>query len=116
MIDLVNTILQSDYSSLKVLTEGTVTVNVPAAPGYGTAYGEAQIVHGGTSDNLLFQVGSSSGYVSGTIIPWESNDGRILQYARIDSTKLYIIVRTSDAGGGGFPATSLTMSYRVLIP
>lgn len=116
MIDLVNTMLHSNYSSLKVLTEGTTTLNVPAAAAFGTAYGTATIPHGGNSDNLLFQVASSSGYVSGTILPWESNDARLLQYARLDSTNLYIVVRTKDSGGGGFPAFSVTLSYRVLIP
>lgn len=108
--------LSSSASSLKVLKQGSGTFTIPLLPGAGEKQATATIPHGYTSDNILFQVATTGGSTDGVILPWESNDGRVILYAQIDSTNLYIIGNDNDSGGTGQPARTITYYYRILIP
>jgi hypothetical protein len=110
------TILNSTKSSLKLLKKGNGSYTMDGKVGAGKNYALATIPHGYGSSKLLFQVSSSSGYVAGTILPWESNDGRFLQYAKIDANNLYILGRFEDSGGAGWSAFNVDFSYRIYIP
>lgn len=116
MVDFSQTIMNGEQSSLKVLKEGSGSLAVTGLGGAGVAYSLATIPHDFASNNLLFQVATTSGYVGGTILPWSSNDGRLQQWASIDANNLYIDVRVEDSGGFGFPGFTLNYSYRILIP
>lgn len=116
MIDLANSVFASNESSLKLYMEGSGTLSVTGIGGVGNALSTATIAHGYGSDVLLWQVASSSGYATGTIMPWMSNDGRLKLFARLDSTNLYILARVEDSSGSGFPGFTLDYSYRILIP
>lgn len=117
MIDTNKTIISSDKSSTKLLKEGTGTFIVPSGGAYAKQYGMATIPHGYGSDKLFFQIGSgSAGYVTGTILPWFSNDGRLLLYGRLNKNNLYIIARMQDSGGSGFAAFNVDYTYRIYIP
>lgn len=116
-VDQTNTQLMSDNSSLKILKEDSGTISVPNLPGAGDTFGAVTIPHEYGSDELLVQVWSSVGYSSGgTVLPFNSNDNRIIAYTKLDSVNLYIYIIHSDAGGFGFPASSHNYSYRILIP
>lgn len=116
MIDYTKIELSSAASSNKVLLDGFGTFNVPALVGAGNTFGSATVPHGINSDNLLFQVSTTGAGTDGVILPWASNDGRKLQYARLDSTNLYIFCISSDASGLGASAFTVTYYYRILIP
>ncbi len=118
-----------DYTKIQLISsartngkkkQGSGTFNVAALPGAGETFTTATIAHGHTSDNVLFQVGVKSTTVGAlidpTILPWASGDNRVIIYADVDSTNLYITCISSDSGGGGAPARTITYSYRVLIP
>lgn len=108
--------LSSNASSLKVLLQGSGSFAVPALAAAGNVVGSATIPHGFSSDNLLFQVATNGASTSGTILPWESNDGRNLQYARLDAINLYIYCISNDGSGLGAPGFTITYFYRILIP
>jgi hypothetical protein len=108
--------LISSASSNKVFAEGTGSFTISALGGAGETTTTATIPHGFSSDNLLFQVSTNGGPQSGTILPWQSNDGRVTLYAYIDSTNLYVTGISSDSGGLGAPAYPITYYYRVLVP
>jgi len=115
-IDFTKIALTSGASSLKVWKQGTGSFVVPGLSGEGETYGSATIAHGYPSDNLLFQVATSGAESNGTIIPWESNDGRQIQYATIDGTNLTIYCISSNSGSGSVASFTITYSYRILIP
>lgn len=118
-IDYTKIQLSSDASSNKVLLEGTGSFNVAALGGAGETFGIATIPHGYGSDNLLHQTAATTntaGTGSQPTLPWRSNDGRVTQYAYVDSTNLYIVCISSDSSGAGSPARTVTYFYRVLIP
>lgn len=115
-LDSTNIQFSSANSSLKVLKEGSGSFAVGALGGAGETLGSVLIPHGYTSDNLLFQVTTNGGYLSGVILPWESNDGRMIQYAQLDSTNLAIACISSDSSGLGAPAFTVSYFYRLLIP
>ena len=112
--------LTSSASSLKILKEGAGTFVIPNLPGAGDTFGVATIAHGYTSDNLLTQASvysnSSGAVINPVVLPWSSNDGRVILYTRHDSTNLYIYGIHSDSGGSGFPSAVVSYSYRILIP
>lgn len=108
--------LLSDASSNKVLLEGSGTLTVAALSGSGQTHTTATISHGFSSDNLLFQVSTNGGPTNGVMLPWESNDSRIIQYASVDSTNLYITVISYDGSGYGAQAFTITYFYRILVP
>jgi len=114
--DFTKIALTSGASSLKVWKQGTGSFVVPGLPGQGDTYGSATIAHGYGSDDLLFQVAMNGGENNGTIIPWESNDGRQIQYANIDGTNLNIYCISSNSGTGPVASITITYFYRILIP
>lgn len=120
MIDYTKIQLTSEASSNKVLIEGSSSFAVPPLPGAGEVFAFATIPHPFGSDNLLFQVAISSttpgALIAETVIPWSSNDNRLISYLRLDSSNLYIFVISSDSGGLGAPAFTVNYSYRVLVP
>lgn len=111
--------LSSDFSSNKIFKEGSGSFSVASLPGSGETYGSATIAHSFGSDNLIFQVGCSTdaaGTGAKTVLPWASPDGRVIMYARIDSSNLYIYCISSDSSGFGASARTVSYSYRVLVP
>ena len=104
--------LTSTASSLKVWKESTTSVTVASLGGAGETHSSVSIPHGYTSDLLLFQVADTT---NGVILPWENNDGRVIEYARLDGTNLYIFVN-HNSSGGAFPGSTINFSYRLLIP
>lgn len=115
-VDFTKLRLSSTASSNKVLLSGTGSFSVAALAGAGETFSSATIPHGYSSDNLLFQVTTVGGGTDGVILPWQSNDGRVTQYARLDSTNLYIFCISSDASGLGSAGFTITYYYRILIP
>ena len=118
-LNLLNIQLSSDNSSNKVFKQGVGTFTVPNLPGAGDTYGIATIPHGYTSDNLMFQVSATTDLAGATgwaTLPWESNDGRLIMYAYLDSTNLYIVSLHVDSSGSGYPSQVVNYQYRVLIP
>lgn len=111
-----NQAFSGNNSSLKVLASGSGTFSIPSFAGSGERTGTAVIPHGYGSDQLLFQVSTDGGFADGAMIPWESNDGRLIQYAYIDSTNLTIVGIDFDASGSGQPQRDITYYYRILIP
>lgn len=116
MIDYTELQLSSNNSSNKILKEGTGSFVVPALPGAGETFNFATISHGFGSDNLLYQVSTSSNVVTQAMLPWAPNDNRQIQYASIDSNNLYIYFISTDTGGLGEPAITVNYSYRILVP
>lgn len=108
--------LSSSASSNKMLKEGSGTISVGALAGAGETQSTATIPHGFGSDILIPQVTTTGGGTDGVIIPWESNDSRVTQYLRLDSTSLYITVISEDVSGLGSPAFVVTYYYKLLIP
>jgi hypothetical protein len=106
----------SSASSNKVLLEGSGTLSVNSLGTSGETHTTATIAHNFGSDNLLFQVSTNGGPTDGVMLPWESSDSRIIQYASIDDTNLYITVNSNDSSGYGAGAFTITYYYRVLIP
>ena len=121
MSDFTKAKLASSASSNKLYKEGSGTFAVSALGGAGETFGFISIPHeytkdGSPSDELLYQVSTNGGPVDGTILPWSSNDGRITQYAYVDSTNLTIVCISSDSSGSGAPARTISYYYRLLIP
>lgn len=119
MNDLTKIQMSSDASSNKVFLENTNspgTITVAALAGAGETQSTAIIPHDFGSDVLIPQVTTIGAGTDGTVIPWESNDGRIIQYIRLDSNNLYITIISSDSGGGGALGFTVTYYYRLLIP
>lgn len=111
--------MSSKNSSNKVFQDGSGTFNVAALGGIGESAYTELIPHNLGTDRILFQVSTSTdtaGTSAQTTLPYQSNDGRVTLYAYVDSTNLYIVRINSDSGGGGFPATTVSYSYRLLIP
>jgi len=108
--------MSSERSSQKVLLQGTGTINVPSLSSAGEVWSTATIPHGFGSDKLLAQVSTLGVDPSPQMIPWQSNDGRIVQWLSIDSKNLYITVNSNDSSGFGSPGFSVTYHYRILIP
>lgn len=108
--------MASSASSNKVLKQGSGSFTVSSLPGAGETFNYAQIPHGFNSDDLLVQVSTNGGPTSGTVLPWESSDGRVFQYTELDDTNLYIVVISSDISGFGAPSYSIDYFYRILIP
>lgn len=115
-INYADIIMSSNSSSNKVLLEGSGTLSVAALPGAGETHTIATIAHNYGSDDLLFQVSTNGGPTNGVMLPWESNDGRNIQWASIDSTNLYITVNSNDSSGSGAPAYTINYYYRILVP
>lgn len=103
-------------SSNKLAFSSTGSFTIPALPGAGETFGQAVIPHGLGTDNLLFQVSTMGGTTNGVFLPWESNDGRLTQYASVDNTNLTITGISEDASGLGAPAYTITYFVRILIP
>lgn len=119
MIDYTKIQMLSSTSSNKLLMEDSGTFTVPVLPGAGDVSGTAIIPHNFGSDNLIMQVQTTTdvaGTTDFTVLPWESNDGRLIIYASVDSTNLYITRINSDSSGFGFPATTVNYTYRLLVP
>lgn len=116
MIDFSKLQLSSANSSNKIILQGSGSISVPALAGAGDTFGVATIPHGYSSNNLIFQVTTTGGTTDGVILPWSSNDGRMFQYASVDSTNLYIYAISADASGLGAPAYVIDYTYRVLVP
>lgn len=116
MIDFTKIQLSSIASSNKVLIEGTSNFSVPSLPGIGETFGVGTVAHNFGTDNLLFQVSTNGGPTDGAVLPWSSNDNRIIMYSRIDSVNLYTFCISSDSSGLGAPAFNIVYYYRVLIP
>lgn len=108
--------LSSSASSNKLLKEGSGSITVAALGGAGETQTTATIPHGFATDILIPQVTTIGAGTDGVIIPWESNDGRFIQYLRIDSTNLYITIISSDTSGLGAPGFTATYYYRIIIP
>lgn len=120
MIDYSKIQLFSGASSNKVLIEGTSSFSVPPLGGAGETFGMLLLAHNFGSDNLLYQVAVNSTTVGALIdevvIPWSSNDSRLITYARIDANNLYVFCISSDSSGFGAPAFTVNVTYRVLVP
>jgi hypothetical protein len=116
MIDLSKLQLSSDVSSNKILKEGSGTFNVPALATAGEVFAVATISHNFGSDNLLFQVSTSSRVINRAMLPWAPGNNRQIQYSAIDATNLYIYFISTDSGGFGEPAITVNYSFRILIP
>lgn len=120
MIDYTKLQLFSAASSNKVWLEDSDSFAVGAVVGIGETFAVAAIPHGFGSDNLLTQVAINSttigSVIDETVLPWSSNDNRLIAYTRIDSTNLYIFVISSDSSGLGAPAFTVNYSYRILVP
>lgn len=118
-VDYTKIQMVSSTSSNKVFAEDDGTFVVPVLPGIGEVTATATIPHTYGSDNLLFQVGTSNdvaGTAIQTVLPWASNDGRVIIYASLDANNLYITRINSDSSGFGFPATTVKYFYRLLVP
>lgn len=119
MTDFTKLQQSSKASSNKVLLQGSGQFSVANLPGAGEVFGIATIPHGYGSDRLIMQVAATNdiaGTTKPTTLPWESNDGRVIMYSYVDSTNLYIVRINNDSGGFGFPATTVSYTYRLLIP
>lgn len=119
MTDFSKLQMSSQASSNKVFKQGNGSFNVAALAAAGEVAGSATIPHGFGSDKLIFQVSATTdlaGTSNQTTLPWQSNDGRVLVYAYIDTVNLYIIRINSDSSGFGFPAATVTYTYRLLVP
>lgn len=117
MIDYSKVQMVSSASSNKLLPLiNTGSFTLPALPGAGETTVTVPIPHNFGSDNLLFQVSADGASTSGTILPWESNDGRIILYADVDATNLYVTGISSDSSGLGAPAYNIIFYYRILVP
>lgn len=118
MSDYTKIQMTSEASANKVLLSSVGTLNIPLLPGVGANAGTLTVPHGYGSDNLLFQVSVNDPATTNglTRLPWSTGDGRISLYASVDAQNLYVHGWHSDAGGGGDPARSLSVYYRVLIP
>lgn len=118
-VDFTKIQLSSTASSNKVLIEGSGSFSVAALAGAGETFGSATVAHNFGSDNLLYQVTANSTTVGAlideTTLPWSSSDNRVIMYARIDSTNLYVFCIDSSSGGAN-PARTINFFYRVLIP
>ncbi len=106
----------SAASSNKVILEGNGTFTIPALGGAGETFSYATIPHNQNNDNLMFQVTATQSVNNVGIIPWQSSDGRVTLYAQIDNINLYIYGISSDSGGSGNPARTISFNYRILIP
>ncbi len=115
-INYADIIMSSKASSNKVLLEGSGTLSVAALSGAGETHTIATIPHNYGSSDLLFQVSTNGGPTNGVMLPWESNDGRIRQWASVDATNLYITVNSNDSSGSGASAFTISYFYRILIP
>lgn len=120
MIDYSKIQLISSASSNKVQIEGSSSFSVAPLPGAGETFSVASVPHNFGTDNLLFQVAVNSttagAIIDETVLPWSSNDNRLISYARVDTTNLYVFVISSDSGGFGAPAFTVNYTYRVLVP
>jgi hypothetical protein len=114
--DFSKILMLSSASSNKVLLEGSGTLSVASLGGSGQTHTTVTIPHNFGSDNLLFQVSTNGGPTDGVMLPWESNDSRVIQYASIDDTNLYITVNSNDSSGSGSNAFSIDYFYRILVP
>jgi hypothetical protein len=120
MIDYSKIQLFSGASSNKLLLEGSSSFNIAPLGGAGETFSVATVPHPFGSDNLLYQVAVNSNTVGAiideTVIPWSSNDNRIICYARVDTTNLYVFTISSDSSGLGAPAFTVNFTYRILVP
>lgn len=113
-----NSQMSSEASSNKVFVQGVGTFTVPNLPGAGEINAIATIPHGYSSDNLMFQVSATTdlaGTTGWTTLPFESNDGRLIMYAYLDGTNLYIVSIHVDSSGFGYPSQVVNYQYRVII-
>ena len=115
-VDLTKIQMLSSASSQKMWLQGTGSFTVPGLPGAGNTYGGVSIPHGFSTDNLIFQVATTGGPTSGVVLPWQSSDGRILQYAQVDGTNLSIYCISTSASSVATPGFTINYSYRLLIP
>lgn len=117
MIDFTKVQMVSSASSNKLLPLiGSGSFTLAALGGAGETTTTATIPHNFGSDNLLFQVSADGATTSGLILPWQSNDGRIILYADVDATNLYVTGISSDSSGAGAPSYTIIFYYRVLVP
>ena len=115
-INYADIVMSSSSSSNKVLLEGSGTMTVAGLSGQGETHTIATIAHNYGSDNLLFQVSTNGGPTNGVMLPWESNDGRSIQWASVDATNLYITVNSNNSGSGTVPSYIIDYFYRILVP
>lgn len=114
-VDIAKLQMSSNTSSQKIIAEGSGNFTVTGLAGAGLALSSATIPHPAGTDDLIIEVTSNTSYSGGTVIPWQSNDGRITQYAAIDSSNLYIYCVLSSAGDG-IPGFTLSYTYRIIVP
>jgi len=105
-------------SSQKVYKEGSGSFTVPALSGAGETTGGATIPHEYGTKDLIWQVQASTDVAgtNSTVLPWTSNDGTVIMFARVDATYLVIVCISSDVSGFGAPARTVTYTYRLLVP
>lgn len=109
--------LSSNASSNKMYKQGSGAFNVPALPGSGSVTAFATVPHGFASDNLLYQVATNSSVSPGNVIlPWAPGDNRVIQYASLDATNLYVYCTSTDSSGLGATAFTVNYTYRILVP
>lgn len=112
--------MSSLTASLKILAQGTGSLNVSSASSGSPQSVTSTIVHNYGSDNLLWQIGftiafSGGGTTTGLLTPWVSADGQETVVSTIDSNNLYIIGKAQTAGSPTL-AYTVTYNYRILVP
>ena len=117
-LPLNNILLSSTNSSLKVLKQGSGTINFGAlGSSGGTVWQTVTIPHGYPNDNLLWQVAfneTDGSYQNAMITPYQANDGSLNAFATLDGVNLYINLGWQTFSA--LNATSFQYIYRILIP
>lgn len=116
IFDITKTQLASNNASLKIIKSGTGTLHVSALGGAGSVSNSVAIPHGYGSNELLIEVWSNLGLsASGGMLPYQTPDGRVSAFAKVDATNLHIMIH-HDSNYSSMPATTYQYSYRILIP
>lgn len=114
-IDLTKIQMSGETSSQKIIQEDAGSFAVTGLAGAGTQASSTVIPHPAGTDDLIVEVTSNTSYSVGTVLPWQSNDGRVTQYVAVDTSNLYIYcVLTSLAGA--IPGFTLSYTYRIIAP
>lgn len=115
VVDLTKLQMSSKTSSQKVIEEGAGSFSVTGLGGAGFVASTATIPHSSGTDNLIIEVTSNTSYSGGTVLPWQSNDGRMTQYAMVDVSNLYIQCVLASSGAA-IPGFTLNYTYRIIAP
>ena len=121
-IDFEKLQLSARNNSMKLLQQGSGTLNVPSGTttpgGNNNTEATTTIAHNYGSDQLLVQVsiGSFLGEEPGWVIPYVNPPGTIWIFPHLNSTNLYIT--GAEARPTGVPADgySVQYHYRIFIP